>query len=85
MQRVITRKFEIQHVLLGDNGHTPRVAGERSAFSRGRETSQQMTLTLVLVCMAFLVLATPLYALIAVFSFVDNMVGEALPVQVTSG
>ncbi len=44
-----------------------------------------MTLTLVLVCMAFLVLAMPLYVLIAVFSFVDNMVCEALPVNVTSG
>ncbi len=31
----------------------------------------QMTVTLVLVCICFLVLTTPLYALITVFSFVD--------------
>ena len=43
---------------------------------KGTKTREnhQMTITLILVCMAFLVLATPLYTLIAVFSFLDARV-----------
>ena len=33
--------------------------------------NHQLTITLILICMAFLILATPLYALIAVFASVD--------------
>ena len=37
------------------------------------QEGRQLTLTLILVCVAFLVLATPLYTLIAIFTFVDAM------------
>ena len=40
------------------------------------QEGRQLTLTLILVCVAFLVLATPLYTLIAVFTFVDAMASD---------
>ena len=36
------------------------------------QDNRQLTLTLVLVCTSFLLLATPLYFLLAYYSFVDN-------------
>ena len=37
------------------------------------QEGRQLTMTLILVCVAFLVLATPLYSLIALFTFMDAM------------
>ena len=42
-------------------------SGDKSA-----QENRQLTLTLVLVCSSFLLLATPLYFLLVVYSFVDN-------------
>ena len=45
------------------------ISGDRNAKI---QENRQLTLTLILVCTAFLLLANPIYFLLVVYSFVDN-------------